>query len=47
MVIEGIPTIETIKDQIIEIDQETDGIIIGQVIGVAITRITIDEVIQD
>ena len=46
VVIEGITTIETI-DQIIEIDQEADGIIIGQVIGVAIARITIDEVIQD
>ena len=45
VVIEGITTIETIIGQIIEIDQEADGIIIGQVIGVAITRITIDEVI--
>ena len=45
VVIEGIPIIETIIDQIIEIDQEADGIITGQVIGVAITRITIDEVI--
>ena len=47
VVIEGITTIETIIGQIIEIYQEADGIIIGQVIGVAITRITIDEVIQD
>ena len=38
---------KTIIGQIIEIDQEADGIITGQVIGVAITRITIDEVIQD
>ena len=45
MVIEGITTIETIIGQIIEIDQEANGITIGQVIGVAITRITIDEVI--
>ena len=47
MAIEGITTIETIMGQIIEIDQEADGIITGQVIGVAITRITIDEVIRD
>ena len=47
MVIEGITTKETIIGQIIEIDQETNGIIIGQVIGVAVTRITIDKVIQD
>ena len=45
MVIEGITTTETIVGQIIEIDQEADGIAIGQVIGVAITRITIDKVI--
>ena len=45
MVIERITTIETIIGQIIEIDQEADGIIAGQVIGVAIARITIDEVI--
>ena len=45
VVIEGISTIETIIGQIIEIDQEADGVAIGQVIGVAITRITIDEVI--
>ena len=30
-----------------EIDQEAAGIAIGQVIGVAITKITIDKVIQD
>ena len=40
VVIEEITTIETIIDQIIEIDQEADGIITGQVIGVAITRTT-------
>ena len=34
-------------DQITEIGQETDGTIIGQVIGVTITRLTIDEVILD
>ena len=45
MVIEVITTIETIKGQIMEIDQEADGTTIGQVIGVAFTRITIDEVI--
>ena len=45
--IEGITTIETIIGQIIEIDQEADGTTIGQVIGVTIIRITIDEVIQD
>ena len=39
--------IETITDPIIEPDQEADGIIIGQVIGVAITRLTIGEVILD
>ena len=47
VVIEGITTIETIIGQIIEIDQEADGKITGQVIGVAITRITIDKVIRD
>ena len=46
MVIEGI-TIETIIFQIIEIDQETDRIIIGQVIEVAITKIIIGKVIRD
>ena len=45
MVIEGITTIETIIGQITEIDQEADGTTIGQVIGVIIIRITIDEVI--
>ena len=45
VVIEGITTIETIIGQIIEIDQQADGTTIGQAIGVAITRITIDEVI--
>ena len=39
--------IETITDPIIETDQEADGIIIGQVIGVAITRLIIGMVIQD
>ena len=34
-------------DQITEIDQEADGTIIGQVIGTAITRLTIDRVIID
>ena len=45
--IEGITIIETIIDQIIEIDQEADGTTIGQVIVVTITRITIDEVMLD
>ena len=39
--------IETITDPVIEIDQEADGTIIGQVIGVTITRLTIGEVILD
>ena len=39
--------IETTTDQITEIDQEADGTIIGQVIGVTITRLTIDEVMLD
>ena len=47
MEIEEITTLGTIIDQIIEIDQEADGTTIGQVIGVVITQITIDEVIQD
>ena len=47
VVIEEITTIGTIIDQIIEIDLEADGITIGQVIGVVITQITIDEVMQD
>ena len=45
VVIEGITIIEIIIGQIIEIDQEADGTTIGQVIGVAITKTTIDEVI--
>ena len=36
-----------IIDPITEIDQEADGTITGQVIGVTITRLTIDEVILD
>ena len=47
VVIEGLTTIETLIGQIIELDQEADGTTIGQVIGVAITRITIDEAIRD
>ena len=47
MIIEEITIIGTITDQIIEIDLEADGITIGQVIGVVITQITIDKVIQD
>ena len=39
--------IETITDPIIETNQEADGTIIGQVIGVTITRITIGEAILD
>ena len=39
--------IGTITDPITETDQEADGTIIGQVIGVTITRLTIDEVILD
>ena len=39
--------IETIIDPITEIDQEADGTITGQVIGVTITRPTIDKVILD
>ena len=45
VVIEEITTIRTIIDQIIEIDLEPDRITIGQVMGVVITQITIDEVI--
>ena len=45
VVIEGITIIETILGQIIEKAQEADGTAIGQVIGVAITRTTIDKVI--
>ena len=47
MEIEGIIIIETIIDPITEIDQEADGTLTGQVIGVTITRLTIDEVILD
>ena len=39
--------IEAITDPIIETDQEADGTIIGQVIGVTITRLTIGKVILD
>ena len=39
--------IETIIDPIIETYQDADGTIIGQVIGVTITRLTIDEVTLD
>ena len=42
MVIEGFTIIETIIGQIIEIDQEADGTAIGQVMGIAIIRTTID-----
>ena len=45
VVIEEIITIGTITGQIIGIDQEADGTTMGQVIGVVITQITIDEVI--
>ena len=45
VLIEGITIIETIIGQIIEIDQEADGTARGQVITVAITTTTIDEVI--
>ena len=44
-VIEGTITTETIIDQIIEIDQEADGITTGQVIEAITIRIIIDEVI--
>ena len=39
--------IETITDPIIKTDQEADGTIIGQVIGVAIPRLTKGKVILD
>ena len=39
--------IETIIDPIIETDQEADGTIIGEVIEVTITRLTIDGVTLD
>ena len=45
VVIEEIITIGTITGQVIEIDQEADGTITGQVIGGVITHITTDEVI--
>ena len=47
MVIEEIITVRAITGKIIEIDQEADGTITGQVIGVVITHITTDEVIRD
>ena len=47
MVIEEIITIEIIIGQIIEIDQEADGITTGQVIEVVITQIIIDKVTRD
>ena len=47
MEIEEIIIIGIITGQIIEIDLEADGITIGQVIGVVITHITTDEVMQD
>ena len=45
MVTKEITTIGTITGQIIEIDLEADGITIGQVIGVVIIQITIDDII--
>ena len=36
---------EIITDPITKTDQEADGTIIGQVIGVTITQLTIDEII--
>ena len=47
MEIEEVIIIGIIIDQIIEIDQGADGTTTGQVIGVVITHITTDEVIQD
>ena len=47
VVIEEIITIGTITGQIIEIDQEADETATGHAIGVVITHITTDEVIQD
>ena len=47
LVEEGIKAIKTITGKIIEIDQEAGGTTTGQVIGVVITQITTDEVIQD
>ena len=40
-------TIEITTNQNTEIDQDAEGTIIGQVIGVTITGLTIDEVIID
>ena len=45
--IEKVIIIEAITDPITETYHEADGTIIGQVIGVTITRLTIDEVILD
>ena len=47
MEIEEIIIIEAIIDPITEIDQEADGTITGQVIGVTTTRLTTDEVTLD
>ena len=47
VVIQEIITIGTITGKIIEIDQEADGTITDQVIGVVITHITTDEVMGD
>ena len=47
VVTEETTTVGAIIDQLIEIDLEADGITIGQVIGVVITQITIDKVMQD
>ena len=46
MGVDEIIIIETVIGLITEIDQEADGINIGQVTGEMITRLTIDEVIQ-
>ena len=47
MEIEEIIIIETIIDQITETGQEADGTITGQVIGVTITRLTIDQITDE
>ena len=47
MEIEEIIIIETTIDPITKIHQEADGIITGHMIGVIITKLTIDEVILD
>ena len=47
MEIEGIIITEIIIGPFTEIDQVADGTIIGQVIGVTITRLTIGEVTLD